>query len=158
MGQCTMVESWVCGFVLVKFDTERELVRKAVLGMRRCPDEATAVLTNDDGHQFHWCAHHAAEPICGARKPAPEASRYCYLRPGETISAWHARVAAEWPVRRDDIYPNVRTCIHQSGAVCGGTIHPTRGGGVHGRDCPLRDLDEARDMSARREAERGSGG
>jgi hypothetical protein len=64
--QCNRVEMWVYGFTWVKFDTEKEPVRKPFLFFRRCPEEAAWHATNEDGFQFYWCAVHAVDPTCGA--------------------------------------------------------------------------------------------
>ena len=69
--RCNRVEAWVYGFVLVKFDTEHDPSKKALLSYRHCPGEATVSVTHD-GMEFHWCAHHAKDPTCGAIEPGTE--------------------------------------------------------------------------------------
>ena len=65
--KCSVVELWVTGFHWVKFDTEKEPVRKPMLSCRGCPEEATHELVSPEGFRFHWCGAHAFEPICNAR-------------------------------------------------------------------------------------------
>ncbi len=64
MKQCTRVELWVTGFHWVKFDTEREPVKKAILGNRRCSEPATVEAVSPEGFRFHWCIACSKDPIC----------------------------------------------------------------------------------------------
>jgi hypothetical protein len=66
---------WVYGFHWVKFDTEKEPVKKALLCVRACPDEAAVAAVNSYGDVFHWCADHAKDPTCGGVPQHPEESK-----------------------------------------------------------------------------------
>lgn len=62
--RCGRVDLWVFGHYMVKFDTEKEPVKKALLGCRRCPNDS-AIEIPHDGCIFQWCLEHAADPTCG---------------------------------------------------------------------------------------------
>ncbi len=58
--RCVRVEMWLYGSYVVKYDNEKDPVRKPLMGMRHCPHEATTTVVRD-GFIFYWCAGHASE-------------------------------------------------------------------------------------------------
>jgi hypothetical protein len=58
--RCTRAEAWIFGFYVVKYDTEKDPVKKPLLGVRHCPNEAV-VSVERDGFTFHWCEEHGGE-------------------------------------------------------------------------------------------------
>jgi hypothetical protein len=69
--RCTRVERWIFGYYMVKYSNEPDPIKKPLLGMRHCPEEAV-VTVHHQGFTFHWCAEHAKSPTCGAVVvPAP---------------------------------------------------------------------------------------
>jgi len=76
--RCTRVELWIVGFRVVKFDGEKEPVKMPMHFYKPCIEEAVTTARNGLGHVFHWCAHHAKEPTCGATQLGTEEGDVCY--------------------------------------------------------------------------------
>ena len=62
--RCTRVERWIFGSYTVKYKNGKDVekVKKPLLGMRHCPNEATVTVEHGE-LTFHWCDEHAKDPI-----------------------------------------------------------------------------------------------
>lgn len=76
---CCIVEAWITGHFMVKFDTEREPVQKALLGRRHCPETARVAAVTSEGFVLLLCPSHAERPICGAvvQPDGPPCEYFC---------------------------------------------------------------------------------
>jgi hypothetical protein len=82
--RCGRVDLWVHGHYTVKFESEKEPVKKALLGPRQCPDDAV-VFVPWDGCVFQWCAAHAKDPTCGVPAEAVAAAMPPVEAPAELV-------------------------------------------------------------------------
>ena len=64
------MERWIFGYYTVKYAQEHDPVKKPLLGMKWCSEEAT-VSVEHEGLAFHWCEKHAKEPTCGVSVVKP---------------------------------------------------------------------------------------
>jgi hypothetical protein len=62
--RCGLVEPWISGWSWIRFADVAEPVKRPHLSYRQCSEEATRHIAHN-GFVFDWCAHHAANPICG---------------------------------------------------------------------------------------------